>query len=189
MKNKLIVLVALLIGGLAFVMNSNYLIKKREALYEGAEKVKVIVAKQDLPSNTILMIEDLALRDEFKSAVGRNAFFEKDLSSLLGRKLKYSVKRSDLLLWSQVDMPRKIESGLSPVIEKGKRAISLSISGASAVSGLVKPKDNVDILGTFSFPSRTNPHQVESVTLTLMQNVSVLATGAQIAGQEPSGRS
>ena len=189
MKNKLILLVALLIGGLAFVMNSSYLIKERDALYEGAEKVKVIVAKQDLPSMTVLTIEDLALRDEFKSAVGRNAFFEKDLSSLLGRKLKYPVKRADPLLWSQVDMPRQVKSGLSPVIEKGKRAISLSISGASAVSGLVKPKDNVDILGTFTFPSRTNPQQVESVTLTLMQNVSVLATGAQIAGQEPlSGR-
>ena len=190
MKNKLILIVALLIGGLAFVMNSSYLIKERDALYEGAEKVKVIVAKQDLPSMTVLTIEDLVLRDEFKSAVGRNAFFEKDLSSLLGRKLKYPIKRGDPLLWSQVDMPRQIKSGLSPVIEKGKRAISLSISGASAVSGLVKPNDNVDILGTFTMPSRTNPQLVESVTLTLMEKVKVIATGSQIVGQESAnGRS
>lgn len=55
------------------------------------------------------------------------------------------------------------------------------------MSGLVQPNDNVDIIGTFTFPSRTNPNQVESVTLTLMQNVSVIATGARVAGQE-SGR-
>ncbi len=85
-------------------------------------------------------------------------------------------------------MPRRARSGLSQVIEKGKRAISLSIAGAPAVAGLVQPSDNVDILGTFTFPSPTNPRQVESVTLTLMQNVSVIATGSRIAGQSSGGR-
>lgn len=184
MKNKLILAVAVLIAGLAFLMNWSYLRKERAALYEGAVKVKVIVAKRDLPSMTVLTVEDLALRDEFKSAVGQNAFYEDDLDALLGKKLLYPVKRADPLLWSQVDMPRRIKSGLSPVIEKGKRAISLSIAGAQAVSGLVQPNDNVDIIGTFSFPSRTNPRQVESITLTLLQNVSVIATGTRIAGQE-----
>ncbi|VGO17103.1 hypothetical protein PDESU_05698 [Pontiella desulfatans] len=188
MKNKLIMAVAILVAVLAFLMNWNYLRKERDALYEGAVKVKVIVAKRDLPAMTMLAIEDLALREEFKSAVGRNAFYEDDLDALLGKKLLYPVKRSDPLLWSQVDMPRKLKSGLSPVIEKGKRAISLSIAGAQAVSGLVQPNDNVDIIGTFTFPSRTNPKAVESVTLTLMQNVSVIATGAQIAGQDNRNR-
>ena len=184
MKNKMILAVAVLIAGLAFLMNWSYLRKERDALYAGAAKVKIIVPKRDLPSMTVLTIEDLALRDEFKSAVGQNAFYEDDLDSLLGKKLLFPVKRADPLLWSQVDMPRRIRSGLSPVIEKGKRAISLSIAGAQAVSGLVQPNDNVDILGTFTFPSRTNSKQVESVTLTLMQNVSVIATGSRIAGQQ-----
>ena len=188
MKNKLIMAVAVLVAGLAFLMNWSYLRKERDALYEGAVKVKVIVAKRDLPAMTELMIEDLALRDEFRSAVGRNAFREDDLDSLLGKKLKYPVKRLDPLLWSQVDMPRQVRNGLSQAIEKGKRAVSLSIAGAPAVSGLVQPNDNVDIIGTFTFPSRINPKQVESVTLTLMQNVSVIATGARIAGQESSRR-
>jgi pilus assembly protein CpaB len=182
--------VAVLVAGLAFLMNWSYLRKEREALYEGAAKVKVIVPKRDLPSMTMLTLEDLALNEVFKSSVGANAFYEDDLDSLLGKKLLYTVKRGDPLLWSQVDMPRRIRSGLSPVIEKGKRAVSLSIAGAQAVSGLVQPDDHVDILGTFTFPSRTNPKQVESITLTLMQNVSVIATGSQIAGQRSrDGRS
>lgn len=187
MKNKLIMTVAVLVAGLAFFMNWSYLRKEREALYEGAVKVKVIVPKRDLPSMTVLAIEDLALREEFKSAVGANAFYEDDLDSLLGKKLLFPVRRGDPLLWSQVDMPRRIRSGLSPVIEKGKRAVSLSIAGAQAVSGLVQPNDHVDILGTFTFPARDNPKQVESITLTLMQNVSVIATGSNIAGQRDRG--
>ncbi len=188
MKNKLLMAVAVLVAGLAFLMNWSYLRKEHDALYAGAVKVKVIVAKRDLPAMTELMIEDLALNNVFKSSVGRNAFYEEDLESLLGKKLKYPVKREDPLLWSQVDMPRRIKSGLSQAIEKGKRAVSLSIAGAPAVSGLVQPNDNVDIIGTFTFPSRINPKAVESVTLTLMQNVSVIATGARIAGQESSAR-
>lgn len=183
MKNKLILVVALLIAGLAFLMNWRYLHGERERLGLFASQVKVIVPKRDLPAMTVLTIDDLALREEFKSAVGKNAFFEDDLDSVLGKRLMFPVRRGDILLWSQVDMPRRIRSGLSHVIEKGKRAISLSISGAPAVSGLVQPRDKVDIMGTFTFPSRTNPKQVESVTLTLMQNVAVIATGSEIAGQ------
>ncbi len=186
MKNKLVLAVALLIAGLAFFMNWRYLQSERERLGLNAVQVKVIVPKRDLPATTILAIEDLALRDEFKSAVGNNAFFADDLDAVLGKRLIYPIRRGDILLWSQVDMPRRTRGGLSRIIEKGKRAVSLSIAGAPAVSGLVQPLDKVDIMGTFTFPSRTNPAQVESVTLTLMQNVTVIATGTQIAGQERS---
>ena len=58
---------------------------------------------------------------------------------------------------------------------------------AGWVSGLVKPNDHVDILGTFTFPSRTNPSQMESVTLTLLQDVTVLATGTNLARQNTEG--
>ncbi|MCF7817140.1 MAG: Flp pilus assembly protein CpaB [Kiritimatiellales bacterium] len=183
MKNKLILVVAVLVAGLAFLMNWRYLHNEREKLGLFAEQVKVIVPKRDLPSMTVLTIDDLALRDEFKSAVGKNAFYEDDLDAVLGKRLMFPVRRGDILLWSQVDMPRKITGGLSHVVEKGKRAVSLSIAGAPAVSGLVQPRDKVDIMGTFTFSSPTNSKVVESVTLTLMQNVSVLATGSQIAGQ------
>jgi pilus assembly protein CpaB len=183
MKNKLILVVALLVAGLAFLMNWRYLHNEREKLGLYAEQVKVIVSKRDLPSMTVLTIDDLALRDEFKSAVGKNTFYEDDIDAVLGKRLIFPIQRGEILLWSQVDMPRRIKTGLSHIIEKGKRAVSLSIAGAPAVSGLVQPRDKVDIMGTFTLPSRTNPQQVESVTLTLMQNVSVIATGSRIAGQ------
>jgi pilus assembly protein CpaB len=190
MKNKLILVIALLLAVLAFVLNWRYLTKQREDLLKGHQLVKVIVAKRDMPAATVLTIDDLALNDVFKSAVGQNVFYQEDLNSLLGKKLLYPVRRLDPVLWSQVDMPRRVGSGLSAAVEKGERALSLAIAGAPGVSGLIQPNDHVDILGTFSFPSRTNPAQVESVTLTLMQDVRVIAVGPRIAGQaESSGRS
>ncbi len=188
MKNKLIMAVAVLIAAIAFVLNFKYLQGEKAALYKGAEKVKVIGAKRDLPAATILTAEDLGFVEVFKANVGQNVFYEEDVDLILGKKLKYSVRARDPVLWSHVDMPRLAKDGLSNVVEKGKRAVSLSIAGAQAVSGLIQPNDHVDILGTFTFPSPTNPQQVESTTLTLMQNVTVIATGSQVAGQERGGR-
>jgi pilus assembly protein CpaB len=48
------------------------------------------------------------------------------------------------------------------------------------VSGLVQPNDRVDVLGSFMLPSKTNPQQMEAVTLTVLQDVSVLATGQML---------
>jgi len=188
MKNKWILAVALLMAGLAFWLNWNYLKKQREDLLMGHQVVKVIAAKRDLPALTVLTLDDLILNDVFLSAVGQNVFKEEDLDSLLGKKLLYPVRRNDPILWTQVDMPRRRGTGLSGNIERGKRALSLAISGAPGVAGMVQPNDHVDIMGTFSFPSPTNPTQVESVTLMLLQNVTVLATGSQIAEATDRGR-
>lgn len=183
MKNKLVLVVALLVGILAFWLSARYLAKERAKLYEGAVKIKVIVAKRDIAAMTELTRDDLVLNDVYKSAVGDNVFLPEDAERVLGKRLKHPLRKNEPLWWTHVDMPREIESGLAPVIQKGKRALSIAISGAAAVSGLVKPNDHVDLLGTFTFPSRTNPNQTESVTLTLLQDVTVLATGSNLARQ------
>ncbi len=49
--------------------------------------------------------------------------------------------------------------------------------------GLIRPGDRIDVLGTFSFPSKKAPGEMETATLTLLQDVTVLATGQQTARQ------
>lgn len=184
MKNKLVLLIAVMVGIVAFWLSARYLDKERDKLYEGAVKIEVIAAARDLPAMSIIKTEDLGRKKVYKSAVGENVFLVEDLYKLKDKRLKYPVKKGSPIMWSQVDMPRDVATGLAPIIKKRNRAISIAISGAPAVSGLINPSDQVDVLGTFTFPSRTNPQQVESVTLTLMQNVKVLATGTRLAGQD-----
>ncbi|MDF7801612.1 Flp pilus assembly protein CpaB [Pontiellaceae bacterium B1224] len=183
MKNKLVLVVALLVGILAFWMSARYLATERAKLMEGAVKVKVLGVNKDMAAMTEITREDLGIKEVFKSAVGENVFTPEEADRVIGKRLKHSLKKNEPLWWTHVDIPRDIASGLAPVIQSGKRALSIAIAGAASVSGLVKPNDHVDILGTFTFPSRTNPSQVESVTLTLLQNVTVLATGTNLARQ------
>ena len=61
------------------------------------------------------------------------------------------------------------------------RAVSIPVSGAAGVSGMVRPNDCVDVLGSFVLPSSTgstDPSEMEMVTLTVLQNVTVLAIGS-----------
>lgn len=184
MKQKAILLVAVLVGVFAFAMTHQYLQAEREKLYAGAEKIKTIVATEDLPAGSVLTMDVLAQKSVFKSAVGGQAVLPDDLNTVIGKKLRYMVRRNDPLLWSMVDIPERLRFGLSPMIKPGLRAISLAIAGEAAVSGLVQPNDRVDILGTFTMPSRSTPGQMETVTLTLLQDVSILATGTRLARQE-----
>ncbi len=185
MKQKLILLISVVIGLLAFFLSRQYLARERERLYAGAERVEVIAARVDLAAGTVLRIEDLRAANVFRTAVGEQAVRLEDVDHVLGKRLQFPMRRDDPLLWTYVDLPERVRGGLAPMIQPGLRAISLAIGGDAAVSGHVQPNDRVDILGTFSFPTRQDPAQVESVTLTLLQDVSVLATGPQLARFEP----
>ena len=78
--------------------------------------------------------------------------------------------------------------GLAADIRKKMRAVSINASGAAAVSGMVRPNDHVDVIGTFSFPKTAPDGKTvvqELVTCTILQNVLVLATGKDTAKSAP----
>lgn len=181
MKQKIILILSVVIGLLAFALTQNYLKNERAKLYEGAQRVPIIVAARNLPAGTVLQFQDLALRDVFASSVGQNIFGPDDQNRVIGKRLRFPLNRGEPLWWSHVDLPERGEEGLAPAIRSGLRALSIPISGPASVSGLIAPGDRVDILGTFTFPSRSHEGELESVTLTLLQDVSVLATGQRLA--------
>lgn len=187
MKEKIILLLSVLIGLAAFWLTHNYLYNERQKLFAGVEKVKIIVAGHDLPSQSIIKMTDLAMRDEIKSAVGENYISPDDLYKILDKRLLYPLKFNAPVLWSQVEHAERSRRGLSSAMRVGMRAISIAVSGADTVSGLVQPSDRVDILGTFSLPSRNMPGEMETVTLTVLQDVSVLACGSQLARPDAAG--
>lgn len=181
MKMKIILVAAILSGVGAFVLTHSYLKAERAKIYAGAERIQIIAASADLPAGTVLRAEDLGSKTVFKASVGTDTVKMEELSSIVGKKLLRPIRRMDPLTWSHIGVSEQMRSGLAPTIRPGMRAVSLGIGGEAAVSGLVQPNDRVDILGTFSFPSPTQAAQVETVTLTVLQDVTVLATGQRLA--------
>jgi pilus assembly protein CpaB len=194
MKQRLVLIVSVIIGILAFWLTREYfqarlsdIEKEREQLLSSERRAEVLASKRALPEGTILQKKDLAVKKTLAREVGKNTLLPENLDQILGKKLKYSMDAEETLLWSYVDVPFRPGSGLGPMITPGMRAISMSIGGAASVSGLVQPNDRVDVLGSFSFPSSKNPQQMEAVTLTVLQDVTVLATGQTLGKQVGEG--
>jgi pilus assembly protein CpaB len=64
--------------------------------------------------------------------------------------------------------------GMSSTIDAGFRAVSVQITDASGVAGMVLPNAHVDVL--FTRPGT----MAEATTSTILENVKVLSTGKQI---------
>jgi pilus assembly protein CpaB len=191
MKQKLVPIVSILVGLLAFILTLQYLHAKHqefEALkrkvYEGARQVEVVAAAKDIPAGTLITEKDLAKRRMYeKDVLVRGHIVKADeYTMLIGRRTLFKLGKHEAIFWSDIEGGASA-GGLAGLVKPGLRAISLPVGSAEAVSSMVQPLDRVDVLGTFRFPSKANPEEMETVTLTVLQDVSILATGQTLANE------
>ncbi|MBQ9432227.1 MAG: Flp pilus assembly protein CpaB [Kiritimatiellae bacterium] len=192
MKQKLILIVSVAIGLLAAFITHSYLSAKDDEVAKwkrdfDAKHVKydVVAAKRDLPSGTVLTLQDIGGIKMIKDGYEGHTVKAEDVMMLVGRKTIRGVKEGSAIFWADVEGGDPNSSGLARDVKSRMRALSVNVSGSGSVSGMVKPNDHVDVLGTFSFPSKTVQGEMELVTLTMMQNVLVLATGRETAKTLP----
>lgn len=182
MKEKLILLLAAVCGVLAMVLVKVYMNTEMNRLKKKYEMVRVIGAAKDLAPGTALDAEMIGELEIPKTAVTDRNIRREHLNVILGRKLKNTVNLKSQILWSDiVDMEAR-GGNLANMVKEGERAVSIPVDMTSSVTGLVEPNDRVDILGTFTFPSMKGDPQLDTVTLTILQNVTVLATGRDTSG-------
>ncbi len=190
MKQKVILIASVIIGLLAAFISSQYIRSKEQALLNERlklqkqyQQIEVVVLTAPLVEGTVLKMSDLG-RASFpeRSLRGDVIRLEANIAlNLVGRSLAQGVERGRPLLWTDIEGGNLFDGGLSTQLKSHMRAISINVGGASAVSGMVRPTDRVDVIGTFSLPSKANPTESELVTMTILQDVSVLATGRNTA--------
>jgi pilus assembly protein CpaB len=199
MKQKLVLIASVVIGLLAALLTRSYLnekdreVEKWKADFKKRnETIGVVVAKKALPSGTKLTWADIGGDDAIERQVRGRVVLEKDAIALIGRELSHAIDEKQIIGWADIKEGDLLSRRLAETLANGRRAISVNVAGAAAVSGMVMPNDHVDVLGTFSFPSKKVPGEMELVTLTILQNVLILATGketanARVLGEKTSG--
>jgi pilus assembly protein CpaB len=163
------------------------------ALPTEAPKRRVIVARIDIPNNTVLTDTETYLQPADIPEVDYNArsseFFT-SIGELEGKVTQRAITAAEPILKSDV-----IEGGLSLQIppaapdEPRPKAYPLQVSNLSGVADQIKPGDQVDVLATFNFtrvllrPSFNEQGQLvikeDTIpdllsTKTLVQNVQVM---------------
>ena len=191
MKQKIVLLIAIVVGLLAAVLTRTYLSSKdaeyralRESFIKRHGTIDVLCYGKDLPGGTVLQKSDLKIRTVPRAGLQGHAITEEQAGDIIGRKLVTGRKQYDIVFWADIEGGNPSSDGLAADIRKQMRAVSINCSGSAAVSGMVKPNDHVDVIATFSFPKTADDGKTviqELVTCTILQNVLVLATGKETA--------
>ena len=172
MKNRKAV-IALALGLLAGVLHFGYVSRiKRNA--EGGEKIEVLVTQRKVAAGTKLNPKSLATRFVPASYVDHGVLRGNEVKEVMDLPTAVDLEPGQMVEWSDfVKRPDPLEHDLARFVESGQRAMTIPVDGTLSMGGMLKPGHRVDILGTFA---RSGQRQ-NRVTVTLLQNVLVLATG------------
>lgn len=194
-KRRLMAL-ALAIGlGIAWLVMSNRMMvnerrklaAERKKLLENYQSpIEVVVAAKDIPAETVIqapMLSFAKIPERFAQP-----YSVREPNLLVGQMTVADVAAGEQVLTNKIKKPEDIApvgTTLANVVPKGKRAVTITVNTLTGVGGFVRPGDVVDVLWTLGLPGPDKEHP-ELVTLTLFQDVDVLAVQREIAGQPPS---
>jgi pilus assembly protein CpaB len=171
LKGKTPLVVALVLGLLAGVIAYSAIKKKEADVRRGWNLVPVVVAAQDIPEGTVITFEMISQRSVPEQFVTSSVVRPDSASYVVNQKVLVALQAGDPLLWSQFETTKAAER-LSSKVQKKARAITIEAKNTTSVGGWIRPNDKVDVIGTFR-----DPQTDESVAVTLLQNVIVVATG------------
>ena len=143
--------VAAVVTNIAFSAKEAEVARAKRAINERYGTIDAVVFSADVPAGTVLSTDDLGSLKLPALGLRGQAVEESAYRDVLGRKLLAAHKRGEVLFWSDVEGGDPSAKGISADIKKNMRAVSVNCSGAASVSGMVRPNDHVDVIGTFDF--------------------------------------
>ncbi|TEB06996.1 SAF domain protein [Pelotomaculum schinkii] len=183
MKNKIILILAVVVGlaaagGIYAFLDG----LKRTYVVEG-DFVKVVTARQRIPARTQVASQMIELKEIPAKYVNDRAAV--DINEVTGKIVKSDILPGEQVLRDKLAKDKEDSDGLSFVVQPGKRAVTIAVNQVSGVAGLIKPGDRVDVFGTFDLQGQNQ--EKASVNSLLIQNVDVLSVD-QSAIQTAAGQ-
>ncbi len=195
-KKKLLLLAAALIIAVGTAFGARTLFMGGAAptaqAATAAEKLPmVLVAKQALPVGTIITPEMLSLQPWPKELL-REAYFVQtpeapiDMATMNGRVVRFAVTAGEPVTQGALVAPGD-RGFLAAALSPGMRAVTIPVSGPTAVSGFVFPGDRIDLVLTQNITGVDGPELKASETI--VRNLRVLATNQSTeATKDESGK-
>jgi len=180
MKTRTAAIVSIFLGLLAVFLTAVYFQGKEKALFKGATLTKVLVAATDIPERAMVKEDMLTAKMVPSTFLQPTAI--SSIQDATGKITIAPVKTGGQILGSFLVFP-SARTGLAVKIPRGKRAYILPLEHVD-ITELVKPGDYIDVLSTFTVGG-------EDVTVTILQNVLVLAIGksmGEIVAEEKKPR-
>ncbi len=181
MRQKFLLLAAVVFGLLAFLLTYRQLEVEKQKLRGDSETVVLIRLKRDMVEGEEIKDGDLVrfpVRRARNSGELSREIPWSECSRVIGRQLDSSMVAGQTLQSTDLK-PLSRRQGFTGGIKSGQRAVTVPVDAVASVNYLIQPNDNVDVIGTFRFPDNKADAAMETVPLALLENVRVLATGAR----------
>ncbi len=167
MGNKKVLILALLSASIASIIVYRIIKEGSKPKLIELPKTGVVFAKTTIPAWSKITAEQVEIRFIPRDAAQPNLALK--MEDVVG-----VTAKSEILEGEPVNLKRLAHHddklGLSFIIPKGKRAITIPVNEVLGVAGFIKPGEKVDLIGTFQ-PENSK----EIVSWTLLQDVEVLA--------------
>jgi len=167
-------------GAVAVLGARNYigerLALEKAKLQPPQEMVALVVAKRALRRGETVGPETMAVRNVPREFAPGGAVEPARFETVLGGRLLAAMQPGEPLLPSVV---ASVESGgISSRVRPGVRAMTIAVDEVNSLSGMLQPGDRIDLMLSVRPPATEGVMQAE-VTRTVMQGVTVMATGRQ----------
>lgn len=172
---------ALVLGVAAGGLHYGY-VQALEASASGGERVDILVAREKMSEGQKLESEKVATRSVPDAYVDERVVKADEIGEIEGLAMAVTVRAGQAIQWTDFgerDDPE--QEDLSALVEPGHRAMAIPVDASLSMGGMLSPGHRVDVLGTFK---KGKSSRTEKVTVTLLQNVMVLATGRNLASGE-----
>lgn len=159
------------------------LVERERALSEEYKApVNVVVAAKDLSRETTLDASHLRFAQIPEKFV--QPYTVRSFEEVAGKVTVAPIAEGEQVLSNKLRRQEELPTGstLSTVTPSGKRAVTISVDTLTGVGGFVRPGDGVDVLWTIPLPG-VDKQAGQIVTLTLFQDVPVLAVGGEFVGR------
>lgn len=168
------------IGLLTLKMGWNYIEKSRLSAAASQGDTPVVVATRSVAPGTPLLLADLKAVPWPRSAVPARAFENRD--KLVGR-VNRTALSANLPVLEDMLTPPGTAPGLTALIPPGYQAMAVKVDEFAGVAGFLKPGDKVDVVATFNV-KRQQSGGTETVTRTILRNITVSAVGQEVQSGE-----
>lgn len=184
-------ILAVALGSGAVVLAQRYLAEQRRVIEEQERQklmasqpttIEIVTAARDLPEGTVLDASHLQMAAVPEQFI--QPYAVRSPNDIMGKTTMAPIAKDEQVLSTKLRRPEEAPTGstLSSVTPKGKRAVTISVDTMTGVGGFVRPGDVVDILWTLKLPEAGQP-EGQAVTLTVFQDVPVLAVGGEMVGR------
>lgn len=176
MRTRIVILiVALIVGGVAAVMAAQYITSARSTIEAESQPVEVLVAAEDIPrgmaAEELLAKKMLVLSKVPQRFVAAGAISSE--KALEGRVLAVPLTAGEQVTQGRFELPSS--AGLAYGIPADYMAMSIPVDEVRGLSGLVKPGDHIAIYASFEDAPGG------AITKLIIADVKVLAVGAEMS--------